>query len=130
MPIGSAVIDASAPWGFLTSAMQKDDVVGMLSAVAAVVEGSTQGRVLCSPLLTVHPGRHGAALPLQYLLAVHDLHHLPGVSGQHCPYEALIGAGDGRMPLVRIDESVPVRTPRRPRPWVAATRRVLADRLD
>ena len=73
--------------------------------------------------------RYGA-LPLQYLLAVHDLHHLPEVSGQHCPYEALIGAGDGRMPLVRIDESVPVRTPRRPRPWVAATRRVLADRLD
>jgi hypothetical protein len=81
--------------------------------------------------LTAHPGRQGVPGPLRYVLTVHDLHRLHDRSGEHCPYESITAAGDGRTPLTAPRSGGPVPSRRRGLvPRIGAVLRTVADRLD
>lgn len=67
--------------------------------VAALAASVSAGLLVQFVSLVVSPAGMGVPAPLRYMLAAHQLEHLPIESGAFCPYENAIARGDQRLTL-------------------------------
>ena len=79
--------------------------------VAALAASVSAGLLAQFVSLVAAPGGIGVSAPLRYMLAAHQLEHLPIKSGAYCPYENATAHGDGRQALA--DDKRVVRVPGR-----------------
>ncbi len=65
--------------------------------VAALAASVSAGLLAQFVSLVAAPGGMGVSAPLRYMLAAHQLEHLPIKSGVYCPYENATACGDPRQ---------------------------------
>ncbi|SDS41942.1 ThiF family adenylyltransferase [Actinoplanes derwentensis] len=78
--------------------------------VAALAASVSAGLLAQFVSLVASPGGLGVSAPLRYMLAPHQLEHLPIKSGAYCPYENATAHGDARQALADDKRAVRERT--------------------
>lgn len=73
--------------------------------VAALAASVSAGLLAQFASLVAAPGGMGVSAPLRYMLAAHQLEHLPIKSGAYCPYENATAHGDARQALADDDRA-------------------------
>lgn len=67
--------------------------------VAALAASVSAAQLAQFVSLVAAPAGMGVSAPLRYMLAAHHLEHLNATSGEFCPYENDLAAGDARITL-------------------------------
>jgi len=78
--------------------------------VAALAASVSAGLLAQFVSLVAAPGGMGVSAPVRYLLAAHQLEHLPIKSGAYCPYENSTACGDRRQALADDEQMTTVPT--------------------
>ncbi|MFT4259514.1 ThiF family adenylyltransferase [Microbacterium sp.] len=76
-----------------------------VAALAASVSAALLAQFVS---LVAAPAGQGVSAPLRYMLALHQLEHLPVKSGAYCPYENATAHGDARQALADDTREVTV----------------------
>ncbi|MEU4558897.1 ThiF family adenylyltransferase [Actinoplanes sp. NPDC023936] len=76
--------------------------------VAALAASVSAGLLAQFVSLVASPAGMGVSAPLRYMLAAHQLEHLPIKSGAYCPYENATAHGDARQVMADDKRSVRV----------------------